>query len=66
MPLPSDQIDQVSHTLLQIIVPSWDVISIFTPHPCSMSPALHPVPSKSFNKVLAVIIIQFASSLASC
>ena len=43
----SDQIDQVFHTLLQIIGPSRDVIS--TPHPRSMSPAPYPVPSKSFN-----------------
>ena len=61
----SDQIDQVFHTLLQIIGPSQDVISISTPHPRSMSPAPHPVPSKSFNKVLAVINRPFASSLAS-
>ena len=54
----SDQIDQVFHTLLQIIGPSRDVISISTPHP-------HPVPSKSSNKGLAVIIRPFASSFAS-
>ena len=54
----SDQIDQVFHTLLQIIGPSQEVISISTPHP-------HPVPSKSSNKVLAVIFCPFASSLAS-
>ena len=54
----SDQIDQVFHTLLQIIGPSWDVISISTPHP-------HTVPSKSSNKGLAVIIRPFAGSFAS-
>ena len=61
----SDQIDQVFHTLLHIIGPSRDIISISTPHPHSMSSAPHPVPSKSFNKVLAVINHPFASSLAS-
>ena len=54
----SDQIDQVFHTLLQTIGPSRDVIFISTPHP-------HPVPSKSSNKVLAVIFHPFASNLAS-
>ena len=54
----SDQIDQVFHTLLQIVGPSRDVISISTPHP-------HPVLSKSSNKVLTAIFHPFASSLAS-